>query len=648
MLTFFRKFAKSPFAVGLFGLLLISFAVFGISDVFKAGPTRDAVVQAGSRSIGAAQYKQMFDNYRKQLEQQNQGQPVTQDEAVANGVDRRLLENMAYTESFAALVTKLGLLPSDEQVVEEIRKSASFFDPISGRFDRTIYQQRLQENGLTEAQFENLLRDDIAQNQLVSALAAGLSAPRTYAAVLSTVAREGRNIQWFAVLPSMVSPPAPPTDAQLTAFIAANAARFTKPETRMITVVPFSAATIAQTLPVNQADVQKRFDFEKDSLSTPEKRTFVQISAKNAAAANDAVARLRRGEDPAAVARAGGVEPVVYADAPKTAVSDRVVADAAFTMGEGEVRGPIQGSLGITVVKVEKVTPAKVVQLDEVRARIEGEVRRDAAVEKVYEQVQKYEEARTGGASLAEAAKTVGAPIITIPVPMTAQGQTLDGQQGNFPAPLLQAAFSLPQGGESDVQDGGQGEYYAVRVDKVTPSAVATLAEVKAPATQGYMITEMSKRMTAKGEELAARVRKGEAVDAVARSIGAPATRGADVRRDGAGQPLSQPVLGAVFGAKSGQTVVVPDEKLGVVVAKVEGVVSGDPAELAPAVAQQTEALRTTLFNDLGYAARNAARDTIKPKVDYALARTALGLEPLPAAPAPGTKAVPAAPGTKQ
>ena len=38
MLTFLRKFAKSPAAVILFGLLLISFAVFGISDVFQAGP----------------------------------------------------------------------------------------------------------------------------------------------------------------------------------------------------------------------------------------------------------------------------------------------------------------------------------------------------------------------------------------------------------------------------------------------------------------------------------------------------------------------------------------------------------------------------------------------------------------------------------
>ena len=645
MLTFLRKFAKSPAAVILFGLLLISFAVFGISDVFQAGPVRDAVVQAGSRSVSAAQFKQTFDNYRRQLEQQNQGQPVTQEEAVAQGLDRRLVENMAYTESFAALVAKLGLRPSDEQVIEEIRKSATFFDPISGRFDRAIYQQRLQENGLTEAQFETLLRDDIAQNQLVSALAAGLTAPRVYAAVLSTVAREGRNIQWFSVQPGMVPAVTPPTDAQLEAFIKDNASSFTKPETRNITVAAFSASSIAPTLQVNPVDVQKRFDFEKDSLSTPEKRTVIQIPAKTPAAAADAVARLRRGEDPAAVARAGGVQPVIYTDAPRTAVNDRVVAETAFAMAEGEVRGPIQGSLGLAVVKVEKITPGVVATLEGARERIEAEVRRDAAIEHVYEQVKKYEDARSGGASLAEAAKTAGAALITVPAPITAQGATIDGQRGNFPPPMLKAAFELPQGGESEVQDAGQGEYYAVRVDKVNPSALVTLAEARPMATQGYIMSELGKRMTAKGEELAARIRKGEAVDAVGRTIGAAPMRASDVRRDGAGQTLTPAVLSAVFGAKSGETVVVQDEQMGVVVAKVDGVVAGDPAELAPEVAQQTLALRSTLFNDLGYAARNAARDTIKPKVDYNRARAALGLEPLPA---PNAKGAPAAPGTQQ
>ena len=82
MLAAFRAFAKSPVAAVLFGLLLVSFAVFGISDVFRGGTVSDAVIQAGSRSIGAAAVQARFDTYLKAARRSRTGQPVTTEEAV--------------------------------------------------------------------------------------------------------------------------------------------------------------------------------------------------------------------------------------------------------------------------------------------------------------------------------------------------------------------------------------------------------------------------------------------------------------------------------------------------------------------------------------------------------------------------------------
>lgn len=631
MISKFRSLSKSPIAVVLFALIILSFAVFGISDVFTGGIVRDSVVQAGSRSINGAQFKSMFDNYRQQLAQQNQGQPVALDEAVANGLDRRMLENLAYQEALAALVTRIGLRPSDQQVVDEIEKSTAFFDRISGRFDRATYTQKLQEGGLTEAQFEALLRDDIAQSQLVSGLAAGLRPPRTYAATLGLFNREGRSLQWFAVDQTKVPVPTPPTEAELNAYIKSNAARFTKPETRQLTVVQFSAGQAAADVQIDPADVQKRFEFERDSLSTPELRTVIQIPAKDAATATAAAVRLRAGETPAAVAAALGVQPVTYTDAPKTAIADRQVADAAFAMQAGEVRAPVQGGLGLAVVKVDKITPGKIPTIEEVRPRIEEQVRRDAAIELVYGQVQKYEDARTGGANLADAAKAAGVTPFVLPVPITAEGATVTGQPVGAPPQLLQSAFALAEGGESEVENLAEGEYFAVRADKVIPPALGTLEEIGPAAAQVYMLEEFRKRMQAKADELAARVRKGEAVQTVAASIGAAVNREADLQRDVGDRPITADTVAAIFAAKPGETVVIGDERSGLVVAKIEGVVTGDVAELGRNVESQRLGLRSNVFNDMTAALRNAARDRVKPRIDYARARTALGLEPLPA-----------------
>jgi len=633
MISNFRTFSKSPIAVVLFALIILSFAVFGISDVFSGAGGRDSVVRAGDRNISGVQFKQLFDNYRTQLSQQNNGQPVTLDEAVANGLDRRMVESLAYQESLAALVTRMGLRPSDQLVVEEIGKSTAFFDPISGRFDRATYQQQLAQSGLTEAQFESLLRDDIAQAQLVSGLAAGLTAPRTYAAALGIYNREGRDVRWFAVEPRMVAFPDPPTDEQLEAFISANAPRFTKPEMRQLTIVQFSAGQIAAAMPADEEDVQRRFEFERDSLSTPERRTVIQIPARDAAAAQDAAARLQRGDAAADVAGALGVEPVIYTDAPRTAIADRAVAEVAFAMAEGEVRAPVEGALGLAAVKVESVTPGRIAQLEDVRSRIEDQVRRDEAIEHVYDQVQRYEDARNTGSSLAEASEAVDAEPMSLPAAVTADGATLTGDDFGLPPQVLQAAFGLAEGGESEVENLAEGEYFAVRVDEVLPSTLATLDEVRGPAAQMFVFEELRTRMQTRADELAARIREGESVEQVARTIGAAVTHVPDLQRDPSGQQITAATVVEIFSATPGETIVTPDEQAGIVVARIDGVVNGDPAELARNVQAQRMALRSNLFGDIGFAIRNAARDAIQPRVDYARARTALGLEAQPATP---------------
>jgi hypothetical protein len=134
MLAVIRTFAKSWVAAVLIGLLVISFAVFGITDVFKSKIT-DAVITAGSRQVSSADFKRMFDNYRRQAEQRA-GQPVSVEDAVKAGLDTRIQNEIADNEALAEVITRSGIKPSDAMVVKEIRKTTAFFDPISGKFDK--------------------------------------------------------------------------------------------------------------------------------------------------------------------------------------------------------------------------------------------------------------------------------------------------------------------------------------------------------------------------------------------------------------------------------------------------------------------------------------------------------------------------------
>ncbi len=357
MLSKFRVLAKSPIFIGLAGILVASFMLWSIRDVFRFTVSGDTVIQAGARKIDSARFRQIFNDELRSYGQQN-GQVISVQDAVKNGLDRQVADALASDESFAEYLRRTGLHPSDKLVIDEIRKAPRFFNPVSGVFDRQSYKQFVQQLGMTDTQFESLLRDELAQSQFVAGVAAAMHAPRLYDALVSASQNEGRTFAYFVVPVTAVPLAATPTDAQLNGFIKEHAEQLKRPEMRVLTVVGFNAGTAPDTSPVNPAEVEKRFAFEKDSLSTPEKRSLIQIPVKDARTTADVSMRLKQGADPMAVAKSLGVQPIVYADSPKTAIADRKAADVAFALKAGEASGPVQGDLGLSVLRSAPSRPA--------------------------------------------------------------------------------------------------------------------------------------------------------------------------------------------------------------------------------------------------------------------------------------------------
>lgn len=627
MLAAIRAFAKSWVATALIGLLIVSFAIFGVHDVFK-GRISDAVVSAGSRQVSSADFKRMFDAAKKQAEQRS-GQPITYEDAVAHGLDQQMLQDIAANEAYMALLTKAGLRPSPQLIVDQLRKNPQFFDPISGKFDQKAYLAILAQNGLTPTQAEGILRDEIADSHYSSGAVAGFRAPLVYGAMYAALGLENRNLTYFTIDPSKVAKPATPTDEQLNAFMKENAARLTKPEMRALTIVRFSTKTLAPTMPVDPAALQKLYNFRKDSLSVPEKRSMTVLLAPNAKAAADAAARLTKGDDVNAIAATLGKPPIPLNDTPKAAVPDRKVADAAFSMTEGQVQS-VQGDLGWAVIKLGKITPAKPKTLEEAKPELEEQLKKDAAQQKIYDTVQKYEDAHAAGANLSEAAAKVGAQAQVIgPISQTGADATGKPVQG-LSEKVLKAAFALPEGGESDVEDEGGGEYYAVRVEKVVPPALPSLQEIREPLTRYYVMREMAKAMEAKAKELADRVRKGESVEAVAASVGATVSHAVGLDRVGAAQnkTLSQDMLNQLFGAKAGDILVAQANPFGFAVGKVDAIQPPAIPQAAQIAVAQRPQITMQLLQEMGERARTGAAQLIKVRVNADRARAALGVAP--------------------
>jgi peptidyl-prolyl cis-trans isomerase D len=547
----------------------------------------------------------------------------------------RYLEEQTRQLGFLDWAWKAGIRPGKSLVIKQIRDIPAFFNGVTGQFDEQEYRSKLAEQNITPQRLEQEFRDQYAVNHFGAAAFAGLRLPRVYGAVLAGRAMESRDGRWFEVTQAMAGTAPAPTDAQLTAFISENAAQLRRPEFRMASVLVFNNPTdTAGDIP--ESRVAERFEFKKNTLSTPETRTFVTLTAPTKAVADKIAAALRAGQTPAQAGQAnGGLQPTPFNATPRAAVTDPAVAAAVFGMAAGQTSDAIQGRVGFTVAQVSAITPGAAATLEGSRAAIVEELKGEDAKAAVFTRVEKYEKARSEGKTLDQAAAEIGGRIIPLP-PFTQDGKTPDGQPMNAPPQILQSAYALSKGGESDVIDAGQGQYFVLRLTDIRPAALPTLAEIREPLAQQWTLRENAKRLSAKAEELASRVRGGQDIAAVAASAGATLVTRTSLQQNPQTQgEIGQSVMEGLFGQGKGQIFSGPASETAYVVGRVDAVRPAVPALAAP-IGEQVRFRMTGQFgNDMVTTALAAGAARAKAKNDPAAALTALGLDPATAGSTP-------------
>ncbi|MBN8553022.1 MAG: SurA N-terminal domain-containing protein [Caulobacterales bacterium] len=629
MLTTVRRLSKSWFAAIIIGLLIIGLAVVGMFDPMRFDVSTH-VVKAGDREVSQPQFRQIIDNLNERNAQMT-GQRFTMAELVESGQHLQVLESLANEESLFAWVWRAGLRPARNLIAEQIRQQQAFFDPVSGQFSEEAMARVLSETGMTPADYEDTLRHQIGAEHYVAGAAAGLRIPAIYGALAAAYAGETRNGRWILLSPSDIRDVPNPTDEQLGTLLNEVADQVREPEYRTVTLVRFTPALAAANIQITDQAIQDRFNFQRDSLGTPETRSFVTLTAPNAQTAQTIARRLRAGEEPAAVAASLNIEPVSYDGQPRAAVPDARVAEAAFSLSQGAVTDPVQGELGLVVIKVTSITPGREATLAEHRQEIADALRMEQARVRVTEMVERFVALREGGTSLRDAASQAGGAVATLP-PFTAEGALPNGQPMGAPEVLYQTAFATAQGATSEVVDAGQDEYFAVHVDEVRAARMPTVAEMRPQLVQFWRGREISRRLQERGNAIAQRIRGGEDIVAVARAEGLTLTTRTGVSREPGEGPnaLSEDLVGGLFGQPPGEVFSGPADREGRFVVGVvdsatapTAVIAGrQAAEILPQMTGQ--AFQSEIIPTM----QRAARTTIGAVVFPDRARAALGVPP--------------------
>jgi len=578
MLLQMRSFTRSWIAYLLLFILTVAFAIWGIQDVFS-GVGAQELAKVGGRTVRPAQLARELELSLRQ--ERNNGNNITQADAIEAGYHRQLLENLIARFAMYEYADKIGVSAGDATVARRIRDIPAVANPVTGQFDQAAYDAFLQNLGYTHDEFLEDVRGDLTTGMLMEALVAGARAPSSFGALAFTYETEQRVVSIAEAPASAVGAIPAPTEAQLQTFYEENQERLRVPEFRALTLVYADPADFIARVQVPEERMRQELEARRVAMTRPEQRTYARISVQNERQANDAVARLGRGETPQAVAQALGVAMQRGENQARNEVPDRGVADAVFAMQPGQARA-VRGQLAPwVVVRLEGVTPAQAPDMEAIRAELRQAIARDEASQLLSAAMDAFEDARASGAAIADAARQNGLRVVNIPS-VEAQGRTPSGEPVEALAgqdDLLRVAFQTAEGEASDFTPVENADVM-VSVDRITPATVRPLAEVRGTLIEVWTTQERGRRLRDMANDMMEAVRGGQSFAAAARAhrfnIVVPSRR---LDRRMAAQIPSRGLAPQIFGAEQGGLVSdIRADGGAVLVAQVEQIVRIDPA----------------------------------------------------------------------
>jgi len=610
MLINLRKLG-GKWILGIFsGLIIASFAVFGIGDVVRSIATRSvsAIAVVGDVEIPGRDIRREFNRQMSRL-QPLFGNQLDSAQARQLGLVDEALNALVVRTLYDLEGDRLGLDISEATLRETISTSEAFRNQ-QGQFDPNYFASFLASQRLSENSYLAVLRDELKRSQLASGISAATKAPKFLVDLLYRYEQE-RRIGDYAVIDSAsITDLAEPTETDLADYHRANARLYTAPEYRQITYIHIKPEDLLSEVDVSDSDLQDEFDDRQLEFERPERRSLQQIIAPDESRALEIIDALAVGGNFIDVAVE--MTSVKAADVSLGAVAAGALfgdlSSVVFALAVDQVSAPVQSAFGWHIFRVTAIEEASMPSFSEVRDRLYKDIALRRAVDALYDFANRLDDKFAGGATIEEAANDLSLTINRIATIDQSGKDSAGNVVGNLPAggEFLSAAFAAMTGETSLLGEATDGSEFVLRVDGVIQPALRSLDVVRNAVREALMSESRNAASAARADEAVTRIERGESFDAIVAGLGLSTNQSEPVRRDGngSGAVLSNELVAALFAmdaaaatgtAASGVT----RDGQGHAIIRLVNVVPAEPLDDKDGLGAQRDSLRNGIASDL-------------------------------------------------
>ncbi|MDD4886784.1 MAG: SurA N-terminal domain-containing protein [Thiomonas sp.] len=397
MLESIRKHSKLMQIV-LFVLIFPSFVLFGIQGYSSFEGKQDAAAKVDGQTISMEQLhaanREEIARLQSMLGSSVDIKQIDTPEQKLRTLDglvrQRLLQLEAQREHLAVTDAQV------QQAILQIPQVAALRKP-DGSFDVQAYRSLIAAQGMTTAQFEAQVREQLILQQVLGGIADSVIDSQALATAAAKAAAQQREVRLALFKPADYASQVQVTPAEVESYYKKNTARFQRPEEANIQYVVLSADALGADVKIPPEQTKAYYEANLAKFSTPAERraSHILITVPNdatpaqqdeARAKAEAIAKQVEANPAefAALARKDSQDP---GSADKGGdlgyfTTDAMVkpfADAVFGMTKiGQIVGPIKTQFGYHVIELTGIKPGNQQPFDAVKADIEKQLRQEA------------------------------------------------------------------------------------------------------------------------------------------------------------------------------------------------------------------------------------------------------------------------------
>ena len=485
---------------GFLGVLMISFAVWGVGDAINPALDPNVVIKVDQVEVRAEELQRRFTREVEQL-REALGPDFTAKQAADLGILDNLIAQLSQMASLDMAAREMGIQVPDETLRRSVTQQDMFKDE-TGNFNRLTFETLMAQNNLTEQGFVDLLRGDITRDTMLSPVADSAGAPKAMVDALFRYRAEQRMADVLFIDDAILDIGEEPSEGALRNVYDENISSFTAPEYREISAVIIRPKDLVPPESITEEEIQAFYDANISQYRTLETRTVSQIIFSTQFEAEAAYNQRQDGESLSDLAERADLGAPI--DLGELRANDDIGFDlsAIFALDLQTISEPVQTDFGWHLFEVTARETGSVKALPVVREEIVEFIVQDRAIDEMYEATVYMEDQLAAGIPVKEVASAPGYTFAYFEA-VDRDGRDVNGSRLSFPIEqerFLQLAFSTEEGIDSQLIE--TEEYaYILRVEDIISPTPKPFDRVKDDVRQ---LWEQQARQTAAAEKATA------------------------------------------------------------------------------------------------------------------------------------------------